>query len=260
MSPLVARWCLVGPAVVLLFVGVVADLSAVARTALLLAAASCAVLDALTVRADGADGRSGVVVTLPAAAGTGSTALDGGPATGSVESSSDPGPLAAADRVVVEGMVLGRRPDGRAEQIRADPPSPFHVVVLGAGSYARAVFDALGAQLAVPAVGRTAGAVGMTDPDVRVVSDAGTQAGAPHGVRPTPTGTAVAVRLDGRGRARVTVVLVPGVHMLPRRRDRVVEVTRHGCRLWSDGDGAVTPLEPVLPLLVSDPVRELVGG
>ncbi|MDP9736710.1 hypothetical protein [Curtobacterium sp. 260] len=282
MSPLVARCCLVGPAVVLLLVGVVADLPVVARTVLLVAAASCAVLDALTVRGTGADPPPAVVVTMPTDAVSGSavsgSAVAGsavaGPAvcgddalSGAVGASSwTPVPHASGLGVgvrgggVVEGLVLGRGPDGRAERIRADPGSPSHVVVLGTGAFARAVFDALGVQLAASALDRTAGAAGSADADVRIVSDAGPQSGAPPGVRPTPTGTAVAVRHDALGRVQATVVLVPGVHLLPRRRDRVIEVTRHGCRLWGDGDGVAPSFEPVLPLLAGDSVDALVAG
>ncbi|MFJ6170117.1 hypothetical protein [Curtobacterium sp. NPDC092190] len=287
MSPLVARCCLVGPAVVLLLVGVVGDLPVVARTVLLVAAASCAVLDALTVRGTGADPPPAVVVTMPTDAVSGpavSGSAVAGPAVAAPEvcgddalsdavgaSSWTPDPHASGVGVgvgvggaVVEGLVLGRGPDGRAERIRADPGSPSHVVVLGTGAFARAVFDALGAQLAASAIDGTAGAAGSADAGVRIVSDAGPQSGAPPGVRPTPTGTAVAVRHDGLGRVQATVVLVPGVHLLPRRRDRVIEVTRHGCRLWNDGDGdgdGVAPsFEPVLPLLAGDPVDELVAG
>ncbi|MCM3520554.1 hypothetical protein [Curtobacterium sp. P97] len=281
MSPLVARCCLVGPAVVLLLVGVVADLPVVARTVLLVAAASCAVLDALTVRGTGADRPPTVVVTLPAGAVSG-PAVAGSAVSGSAvsapavcgddalsdavgASSWTPDPHASGVGVggaVVEGLVLGRGPDGRAERIRADPGSPSHVVVLGVGAFARAVFDALGAQLAASAIDGTAGAAGSADAGVRIVSDASPQSGAPPGVRPTPTGTAVAVRHDALGRVQATVVLVPGVHLLPRRRDRVIEVTRHGCRLWSDSDGdCVAPsFEPVLPLLAAHPVDELVAG
>jgi len=283
VSPLVARCCLVGPAVVLLLVGVVGDLPVVARTVLLVAAASCAVLDALTVRGTGADPPPAVVVTMPTDAVSGpavSGSAVAGPAVAAPAvcgddalsdavgaSSWTPDPHASGVGVggaVVEGLVLGRGPDGRAERIRADPGSPSHVVVLGTGAFARAVFDALGAQLAASAIDGTAGAAGSADAGVRIVSDAGPQSGAPPGVRPTPTGTAVAVRHDGLGRVQATVVLVPGVHLLPRRRDRVIEVTRHGCRLWNDGDGdgdGVAPsFEPVLPLLAGDPVDELVAG
>lgn len=263
---------------VLLLVGVVGDLPVVARTVLLVAAASCAVLDALTVRGTGADPPPAVVVTMPTDAVSGPAVA--GPAVAAPAvcgddalsdavgaSSWTPDPHASGVGVggaVVEGLVLGRGPDGRAERIRADPGSPSHVVVLGTGAFARAVFDALGAQLAASAIDGTAGAAGSADAGVRIVSDAGPQSGAPPGVRPTPTGTAVAVRHDGLGRVQATVVLVPGVHLLPRRRDRVIEVTRHGCRLWNDGDGdgdGVAPsFEPVLPLLAGDPADELVAG
>ncbi|MET3635419.1 hypothetical protein [Curtobacterium oceanosedimentum] len=263
MSPLVARWCLVGSAVVLVLVGVLADLPGPARAVLLAAAASCAVLDVLTDRAPGKQAPPQVVVTLP----TGPVVTSGVPggatagATGELPSDDDPPqtPRSRTDTGTGGILVLGRRPDGRPERVEVGPSAPCHVVVLGAGAYARAVFDALGAQLTGLSAG-PAGADHDAGSDVRVVGDDGPAPGAPPGVRPTPTGTAVAARVDERGRVWATVVLVPGVRMLPRRRDHVLEVTRHGCRVWRDGDQAPVPVEPVLPLLAGDPVAALIPG
>ncbi|KTR51703.1 hypothetical protein [Curtobacterium oceanosedimentum] len=273
MSPLVARWCLVGSAVVLVVVGVLADLAGSARVVLLAAAASCAVLDALTVRAPGA-GPPRIVVTLPPFPvdvsddhGSGLACATGG--RESDHAASDHG-LPTTQRADLAGaLVLGRRPDGGTACVEVGPSAPCHVVVVGTGSCARAVFEALVAQLTGLGVGRSAGVddslvVGAavdgaavddsgTDspgPDVRIVTDDGPRSEAPPGLRPTPTGTAVAARLDDLGWPWVTVVLVPGVGLLPRRRDRVLEVTRHGCRAWDDGDGGAVSLDPVLPLLV----------
>lgn len=275
MSPLVARWCLVGSAVVLLLVGVVGDLPGVARAVLLVAAACCAVLDALSTRARGTDAPPPVVVTLPSGATDGRGTDDPDAVTGTGAPPSDRQPWMTTVDTDGSGLVLGRRPDGRSERAVPDPSAPCHVVVLGAGAFARAVFDALATQLGAPlaatAIAGAPGAVGLGlgvgvgvgAADVRVVSDTGPHAGAPPDVGPTPTGTAVAARLDDRGRVWATVVLVPSVHLLPRKRDRVVEVTRHGCRLWRHGDGrddVVVPFEPVLPLLTGDPVDVLVAA
>lgn len=273
MSPLVARWCLVGSAVVLLLVGVVGDLPGVARAVLLIAAACCAVLDALSARARGTDAPAPVVVTLPLGAADGPGTDEPHAVTGTGGPPSDRQPCVTTVDTDGSGLVLGRRSDGGSERAVPDPSEPCHVVVLGTGAFARAVFDALATQLGAPlaatAIARATGAVGLGlglgvgAADVRVVSDTGPHAGAPPEVGPTPTGTAVAARLDDRGRVWATVVLVPSVHLLPRKRDRVVEVTRHGCRLWRHGDGGddvVVPLEPVLPLLTGDPVDVLVAA
>ncbi|UBQ01224.1 hypothetical protein [Curtobacterium sp. TXMA1] len=281
MSPLVARWCLVGSAVVLVVVGVLADLAGSARVVLLAAAASCAVLDALTVRAPGA-GPPRIVVTLPPFPvdvsddhGSGFACAIGGRES---DHASDHGLPTTPGADVAGALVLGRRPDGGTACVEVGPSAPCHVVVVGTGSCARAVFEALVAQLTGLGVGRPAGAddclvVGAavdgaavddsgtdsTGPDVRIVTDDGSRPGVPPGLRPTPTGTAVAARLDDLGRPWATVVLVPGVGLLPRRHDRVLEVTRHGCRVWGDGDGdsggdsgggGPVPLDPVLPLLL----------
>ncbi|RUQ03235.1 hypothetical protein [Curtobacterium sp. HSID17257] len=271
MSPLVARWCLVGPAVVLVLVGVLADLPGPARAVLLAAAASCAVLDVLTDRASGRRAPPQVVVTLPTDPVVASGVPGGVPAaaTGERPTDDDPPPTPRSRTRTGTGtgtgagaggiLVLGRRPDGRPERVEVGPSAPCHVVVLGAGAYARAVFDALDAQLTGLSAG-PAGADHDAGSDVRVVGDDGPAPGAPPGVRPTPTGTAVAARVDERGRVWATVVLVPGVRMLPRRRDHVLEVTRHGCRVWRDGDQAPVPVEPVLPLLAGDPVAALIPG
>ncbi|QCR43665.1 hypothetical protein C1N91_09090 [Curtobacterium sp. SGAir0471] len=277
---------------VLVLVGVLADLAGTARVVLLAAAACCAVLDALTVRAPGA-GPPRVVVTLPPGpvdtSGHHGSVPAGGTGAGESGRVADRDPPSAPCADAGGTLVLGRRPDGGTESVEVGPSAPCHVVVVGPGPCARAVFEALGAQLTGLGVGRTAAAdhagvdgaavlgaavvgaavVGAaadavsTDepgPDVRIVTDDGSRSGAPPGLRPTPTGTAVAARLDDLGRPWATVVLVPGVGLLPRRHDRVLEVTRHGCRVWGDGDGdsgggdsgggGPVPLDPVLPLLV----------
>ncbi|MDM7888638.1 hypothetical protein QUG98_09240 [Curtobacterium sp. RHCJP20] len=273
MSPLVARWCLVASAVVLVLVGVLADLAGSARVVLLAAAACCAVLDALTVRAPGA-GPPRVVVTLPPSPIDVSAHPGSGVAgtTGGCESdlASDRGVPTSPRADAGVALVLGRRPDGGTECVEVGASASCHVVVVGTGPCARAVFEALVAQLTGLGVGRTVaadhvGVVGTavdgaaiddigtdeTGPDVRIVTDDGPRPEAPPGLRATPTGTAVAARLDDLGRPWATVVLVPGVGLLPRRHDRVLEVTRHGCRAWGDGDdGGAVPLDPVLPLLV----------
>lgn len=232
MSLAVARSCLVGTAGVLVLVGVVADLPGSGRAALLVAGGWCALLDLLVVRSGrrASTGPPVVLVDPVTEPSEGSGVPDhGGPGPAPVPG---PGP----------GILLGRRDDGHPVRVATDPAAPCHVVVVGTGALAEGVFTAVRAQLDDGA------ATGSAPGDVvRAASGAGVP-GPPS--TPLPPGTAVAVRLDGGGRPRTTVVLVPGLHLLPRRWDHLVEVTRHGCRTQDHHDGGPTPIDPVLPLLV----------
>jgi hypothetical protein len=232
VSLAVARSCLVGTAGVLALVGVVADLPGSGRAALLVAGGWCALLDVVVVRSDrrASTGPPVVLVDPVTEPSEGSGVRDHG---GSVP---DPNPAPGP------GILLGRRDDGHAVRVATDPAAPCHVVVVGTGALAEGVFTALRAQL-------DDGAATGSAPDnvVRAASGAGVP-GPPS--TPLPPGTAVAVRLDGGGRPRTTVVLVPGLHLLPRRWDHLVEVTRHGCRTQDHHDDGPTPIDPVLPLLV----------
>lgn len=231
MSLAVARSCLVGTAGVLVLVGVVADLPGSGRAALLVAGGWCALLDLVVVRSDRrtSTGPPVVLVEPVTTPSEGSGVRDhGGPVP-------DPGPGPGP------GILLGRRDDGHPVRVATDPAAPCHVVVVGTGALAEGVFTAVRAQLDDGAT------TGSPPDDVVRASGAGVP-GPPS--TPLPPGTAVAVRLDGGGRPRTTVVLVPGLHLLPRRWDHLVEVTRHGCRTQDHHDGGPTPIDPVLPLLV----------
>jgi len=119
-------------------------------------------------------------------------------------------------------------------------------VVIGVGAVAEAVFAAVTAQLEA-----LEPPVAVDGAAVRTVTDEGPVPSGPATVRALPPGTAVTARIDASGQVDATVVLVPGVHLLPRRWDHLVEVTRHGCRSQADADPAPSPIEPVLPLLVA---------
>ncbi|MFS2032330.1 hypothetical protein ACEN85_19790, partial [Curtobacterium sp. CT11-45] len=51
---------------------------------------------------------------------------------------------------------------------------------------------------------------------------------------------------------RTTVVLVPGLSVLPRHWDVAVEVTRHGCTVRHPHERRGTPVAPALPQLQLD--------
>ncbi|WP_182046833.1 hypothetical protein [Curtobacterium sp. ME26] len=231
MSLAVARSCLVGTAGALVLVGVVADLPGSGRAALLVAGGWCALLDLLVVRSDRrtSTGPPVVLVDPVTAPSEGSGVRDHG---GSVP---DPNPAPGP------GILLGRRDDGHLVRVATDPTAPCHVVVVGTGALAEGMFTAVRAQL-------DGGATTGSPPDDVVRASGAGVPGPPS--TPLPPGTAVAVRLDGGGRPRTTVVLVPGLHLLPRRWDHLVEVTRHGCRTQDNDDGGSTTIDPVLPLLV----------
>lgn len=231
MSLAVARSCLVGTAGVLVLVGVVADLPGTGRAALLVAGGWCALLDVVVVQSDrrASTGPPVVLVDPVTEPSEGSGVRDHG---GSVP---DPNPAPGP------GILLGRRDDGHPVLVATDPTAPCHVVVVGTGALAEGVFTAVRAQL-------DGGATTGSPPDDVVRASGAGVPGPPS--TPLPPGTAVAVRLDGGGRPRTTVVLVPGLHLLPRRWDHLVEVTRHGCRTQDNDDGGSTTIDPVLPLLV----------
>ncbi|WP_144712189.1 hypothetical protein [Curtobacterium pusillum] len=276
MSPLVARCVLVGAAIVLAVVGVLAPVAGAPRAVVFGAAVCCALLDVLLVRGGAQDRgdaeRVAVVVRPPP--------LPGSPLTG---------PLLPVPTLVGPGasgvVVLGATPDGRPAELGLD--RPVHVVVVGCGALAVAVFHAVGEQLrarATPA-GAHAHARGRTTatadlPDVREAGapdvasppapdagtlpapdagtlpapDAGTLPAPDPGSPPTPRppmppGTAVLAAIPPDGSEPTTVVLVPGTGTIPCRWDAVVEVTRYGCALRRPDDDRATAIAPVLPQL-----------
>lgn len=250
MSPFAARCCLVGAAVVLVLVGVFGSLPGTGRAALLVAAACCGGLDAVVTRTT----RVAPPATPPVrvASDASDTCAPFGPDRDVVD------PLAPGGGAA-HGVLLGRHPDGTAVRVGtgaigagpsgaglpgADPSGTCHLVVVGVGALAEAVFVALRAQLDHHGDHRS------DDAEVRTASGTRLDAAARVGVGGLPPGTAVAARIAAAGPPRATVVLVPGAHLLPRRWDHLVEVSRHGCRVQQHPDAAPVAIDPVLPLLV----------
>lgn len=215
MTPFAARCALVGAAVVLVLAGVFAPLDGASRAVVFAAAGCCAVLDVLLQRS----GAGGPREPEP---------LSGDDAAAAIEPL---GPSAPGR------LLLGHGPDG-AWEIDATG----HVVVVGTGALAAAVFRAIAEQLRAAA-----------DPwdDLRAAGRIGTLAGDGAAL---PDGTAVLARLDRSGRPSGTVVLVPGLGTMPRLWDAAVEVTRYGCTVRRPPDRRGVTVRPVLPVL-----PELVG-
>lgn len=228
MTPFAARCVLVGTAVVLVLSGVFAPLDGASRPVVFAAAGCCAVLDVLLYRSSAAGHHE-------------PESLSGDDSAATVESlrPSAPGRL-----------LLGHGPDG----VPWETDTTGHVVVVGAGALAAAVFQAIAEQLRAIADPcddlRTAG---------RLETPAGETAALPAGAV-VPDGTAVLARLDRSGRPSGTVVLVPGLGTMPRRWDAAVEVTRYGCTVRRPPDRRGVTLTPVLPVLPVLPLLpELVG-
>lgn len=273
MTPFTARCTLVGAAVVLLVVGLVVPVEWPSRAVLLAAAGCCAVLDVLVVRATrvrrsrGAECLADVVVLVPTPSG-------------------QPGPV---DGAVGTGthrrlIVLGTASNGR--ELAVDDRSRPHIVVIGSGVLALAVFRAVVSQVraaagpddevrvACGAEARAVVAAGadhcpaMPSGTAAVVVDRPAHAASPD--RParatspddsdragSPNGPAHAANGGHPDRAcpptRTTVVLVPGLSVLPRHWDVAVEVTRHGCTVRHPHERRGTPVAPALPQLQDEP-------
>lgn len=223
MTPFAARCVLVGTAVVLVLSGVFAPLEGASRPVVFAAAGCCAVLDVLLYRSSGAGHHE-------------PESLSGDDSAATVE------PLCPS---APGRLLLGHGPDG----VPWETDTTGHVVVVGVGALAAAVFQAIAEQLRATA-----------DPcdDLRAAGRLETPAGAalPAGAA-VPDGTAVLARLDRSGRPSGTVVLVPGLGTMPRLWDAAVEVTRYGCTVRRPRDRRGVTLTPVLPVLPLLP--ELVG-
>ncbi|MFJ3319768.1 MULTISPECIES: hypothetical protein [unclassified Curtobacterium] len=284
MTPFTARCTLVGAAVVLLVVGLVVPVEWPSRAVLLGAAGCCAVLDVLVVRATrvrrsrgaecGAD-VADVVVLVPTPSG------QSGPVDGTVGTGTHRRPI-----------VLGTASNGR--EVAVDDRSRPHIVVIGSGVLALAVFRAVVSQVraaagpddevraACGAEARAVVAAGadhcpaMPSGTAAVVVDRPAHAASPdHASRAakadhpdraahpddadragSPNGPAHAASPERPDRAcpptRTTVVLVPGLSVLPRHWDVAVEVTRHGCTVRHPHERRGTPVAPALPQLQLD--------
>ncbi|MBT2503306.1 hypothetical protein [Curtobacterium sp. ISL-83] len=287
MSLFVARCFLVTGAVLSVLVGVFAPIADAGRLALIAAGAGCAVLDVVLARSsvDGADdppvpvlaravpaeataqtaGPAGPVGTAGPAGtsgpgGTGSPATLGalgaasagaaGEAVGSDHTA--PGSLVPS-RALVPGhaLVLGH---GIVRGQVGGPPEVVgvherHVLVVGQGALAQAVFTAVAEQ-----VRRAAGRddivrrVGPPGDHVRAgpiargrgdgcAGDGARSVGSARagGTAVVPDGVAVAVRLRSTGEPITTVVLVPGLGSAPSRWDVAIEVSRYGCLVRRPG-------------------------
>jgi len=256
MSRFTARCMIVGAAVALVVAGVLAPISGAGQGVLLGAGACCALVDVVLHRSASPDPDPDPVAVVPPR----------GP-----DQPTEPGPLGAPETLTgtvpedgdgTPALVLGHGPGGRV--LRVDAAS--HVVVVGAGALAVAVFRGLAEQLRAAAVHteedlRWAAAPKVLDtvatgsadpaPSARLAS---TRAVSTLSVHALPSGTAVAVRMGADGRPHGSVVLVAGLGSAPRQRDVTVEVSRYGCSVRRPDDHAVVRVSPALPVLVPDPV------
>lgn len=254
MSRFTARCVIVGAAVALVVAGVLSPISGAGQGVLLGAGACCALVDVVLHRSASPD-PDPVAVVAPR-----------GP-----DQPDEPEPLGApetlAGAVPEDGdgtptLVLGYGPGGRV--VRVDAAS--HVVVVGAGALAVAVFRGLAEQLRAAAVHtdedlrwaaapEVLDAVGASSADpAPSARSASTRAASSLSVHALPSGTSVAVRMGADGRPHGSVVLVAGLGSAPRQRDVTVEVSRYGCSVRRPDDHAVVRVSPALPVLVPDPV------
>ncbi|WP_144749577.1 hypothetical protein [Curtobacterium pusillum] len=228
MTAFAARCLLVGAAVVVGVVGVVAPVAGPSRVALFVAAACCAVIDVLLVRATRAAAAGAEWPTDVPVATDGPVAMVSGP--------SDDARLPAPPTIV-----LGSTDDGRS--IGVEGPGHAHIAVVGTGVLAVAVFRAVAAQVRTATVASGASARVASAPDLRTVV-----AGPGEPCPPMPAGTAALVS-DAEGRRTTTVVLVAGLGQVPRVWDVAVEVTRYGCSVRRHDEPIGVPVSPVLPEL-----------
>lgn len=212
-----ARTVLVVGALGLVALGVLAATTGVARAAAIGAGLVLALLDRALCRGARAAPKSEVTGWSAAVSST-----SAGPTPDEPRASADPVGTLAVDheRSVLVGHALG---DARA--VRTDAP---HVVVVGRGALARAVFDAIAVQCRAAAA------------EVRDSDDL------PGGLTAPGDGTAVVVCTDARTGSRRTVVLVAEHGHVPRRADLLVTVGCTGCTARTD-DGRAVRILPVLP-------------
>lgn len=257
MSRFTARCVIVGAAVALVVAGVLAPISGAGQGVLLGAGACCALVDVVLHRSASPDPVA--VVAPPGPDQPAELEPFGVPEapTGTVPEDGDGTPA----------LVLGHGPGGSV--LRVDAAS--HVVVVGAGVLAVAVFRGLAEQLRAAAVHtdedlrwaaapERLDAVGTSSaepaPSARAASTraASTRAASSLSVHALPAGTSVAVRMGADGRPHGSVVLVAGLGSAPRQRDVTVEVSRYGCSVRRPDDHAVVRVSPALPVLVPDPM------
>ncbi|QKS16361.1 hypothetical protein HUN59_09170 [Curtobacterium sp. Csp2] len=241
MSLLVARTALVGTAVLLGLAAVLLALDGPARAVLFGAACCCALLDRASSRS------LPTTSDEPEPESTRTRPLPG--------TSDDPPARQAQSRR--SDLLLGHDDDGEPIGHELGTPGlPTHLVVVGTGALALAVFVELADLLRATATATgtaTAGFGGavrtaLADDLVDARPPVAALDGAPAGVS-LPAETAVAVLSDADERIRTTIVLVPSERMQPRAWDTVVEVTRYGCAVRRAQDHRSRALDPALPSL-----------
>jgi hypothetical protein len=251
MSRFTARCVVVGAAVALVVAGVLAPISGAGQGVLLGAGACCALVDVVLHRSALPDPGAGPVAVV-APPGPGQPA---GPDPLGVPERTAP---ATEDSDGTPTLVLGHAPGGRV--LRVDAAS--HVVVVGAGALAVAVFRGLAEQLRAVAVHTDEDLRWAVAPELLDAVGTGSDDPAPStrsasalSVHALPSGTSVAVRMDADGRPHGSVVLVAGLGSVPRRQDVTVEVSRYGCSVRRSDEHAAVRVSPALPGLVLDPVN-----
>jgi hypothetical protein len=244
MSRFTARCLIVGAAVALVVAGVLAPISGAGQGVLLGAGACCALVDVVLHRSASADpGTLPVAVVAPA----------------ELDQPAEPGQLGVPEALTgtvpedgdgTPALVLGHGPGGRV--LRVDATS--HVVVVGAGALAVAVFRGLAEQLRAAAVHTEEDLRRADAPELLDAVGTGSDDAAPSTLSAStlPSGTSVAVRMGADGRPHGSVVLVAGLGSAPRQRDVTVEVSRYGCSVRRRDDHAVVRVSPALPVLVPD--------
>lgn len=228
MTPFAARCVLVGAAVTVTVAGVVAPVAGTSRAVFFVAAACCAVIDVLLVRATRAAGAEAARPDVAAVTTIGPVVVASGP-------SDDAGPPA------LPTIVLGSTDDGRT--IGAERSGPTHIAVVGTGVLAVAVFRAVAAQARAAAAASGTSVRVASAPDLQTLV-----ANQDERCPPMPDGTA-AVVCDVGARDPTTVVLVAGPGQVPRTWDVAVEVTRYGCSVHRRDETTGVPVSPVLPEL-----------
>lgn len=247
MTPFAARCVLVGTSVVLVAVGVVVPIGGSSRAVLIGAGACCALIDVVLVRAmRNGDVADAVAVIAPPGPTNSVDATD--PAASEWARPTTPVSTAAgASTTAAPSIVLGHDPDGRVVELRdQDDGEPTHVVVIGTGALAIAVFRAVAAQLRGPSGRFDGGTRSACDPELRAALGLGTGS---DPCPPLPEDLAVVTAVRADGRLTSTAVLVPGPGQLPRRWNVVVEVTRYGCTVRRPAHSRGVALSPVLPEL-----------
>lgn len=258
MTPFAARCTLVGAAVVLVAFGVVAPIGGSSRAVLIGAGACCALIDVVLVRAmrnSTTDDR--VAVIEPPRPATSADATDPETAeqarsTTSATTADGAAPTSAttaagAAPTAVPSIVLGHDPDGRLVELHdQDDGGPTHVVVIGTGAVAVAVFRAVAEQLRRAATRFDGGTRAACDPELRAALGLGSGT---EPCPPLPEDLAVVTTVHPDGGITSTAVLVPGSGQLPRRWNVAVEVTRYGCTVRRPAHSRGVALSPVLPEL-----------